>query len=54
VDRALIKANASMNSLLETEVLSDASVYVDELEENSEYKVTSTRKKHSILKYSNR
>jgi len=45
VDSAFIKANASMDSLLEKEVLSDASVYVDELEENSEYKVTSTRKK---------
>lgn len=30
--------------MVEKEVLEDASAYVDELEENSEYKVTSTRK----------
>ena len=45
VDSAFIKANASMDSLVEKEVLEDASAYVNELEENSEYKVTSTRKK---------
>ncbi|MFD1630074.1 transposase [Pseudopedobacter beijingensis] len=45
VDSAFIKANASMDSLLEKEVLEDASAFVDELEENSEYKVTSERKK---------
>lgn len=61
VDSAFIKANASMDSLVEKlvvsdveqEVLEDASAYVDELEENSEFKagsersrtVTSTRKK---------
>ncbi len=44
VDSAFIKANASMDSLVEKEVLEDASAYVDELEENSEFKVTSTRK----------
>src|SRR5690606_26130178 len=44
VDSAYIKANASMDSLLEKEVIADASAYVNELEENSEYKVTSTRK----------
>src|SRR5690606_16047001 len=42
VDSAYIKANASMDSLLEKEVIADASAYVNELEENSEYKVTST------------
>lgn len=45
VDSALIKANASMDSLVEKEVLQDASAFVNELEENSEYKVTSARKK---------
>src|SRR5690625_3438276 len=45
VDSAFIKANASMDTLVEKEVLEDASAYVNELEENSEFKVTSTRKK---------
>lgn len=45
VDSAFIKANASMDSLLEKEVLEDASAFVSELEENSEFKVTSERKK---------
>lgn len=44
VDSAFIKANASMDSLVEKEVLEDASAYVNELEENSEYKVTTARK----------
>ena len=34
-----------MDSLVEKEVLEDASAFVNEFEENSEYKVTSTRKK---------
>jgi transposase len=45
VDSVFIKANASMDSLVEKEVLEDASVFVNELEENSEFKVTHTRKK---------
>ena len=45
IDSAFIKANASMDSLLEKEVLEDASVFVNELEENSEFKTTTTRKK---------
>jgi transposase len=45
VDAAFIKANASMDSLVEKEVVADASAYVNELEEGSEYKVTGTRKK---------
>ena len=45
VDAAFIKANASMDSLAEKEVLEDASAFVNELEENSEFKTTSTRKK---------
>lgn len=45
VDSAFMKANASMDSLLEKEVLEDASAFVNELEENSEFKTTTTRKK---------
>ncbi|MCO5254200.1 MAG: IS1182 family transposase [Bacteroidetes bacterium] len=53
VDSAYIKANASMDSLVEklvvseveSEVLEDASAFVKELEENSEFKVTTERKK---------
>ncbi|MDX1903427.1 MAG: transposase, partial [Thermonemataceae bacterium] len=45
VDSVFIKANASMDSLVEKEILDDASAFVSELEENSEFKVTSTRKK---------
>ena len=45
VDSVFIKANASMDSLFEKEVLEDASAFVNELEENSEFKTTSTRKK---------
>lgn len=45
VDSAFVKANASMDSLGEKEVIEDSSAYVDELNEGSEYKVTKTRKK---------
>lgn len=53
VDSAFIKSNASMDSLVEKEVLEDVSAFVDELEENSGFKtrtersrsVTSERKK---------
>jgi transposase len=45
VDSAFIKANASMDSLVEKEVLTDAEFYADELNQNSEFKVSSTRKK---------
>lgn len=45
VDSVFIKANASMDSLVEKEVLEDASAFVNELEENSEFKTTNTRKK---------
>ncbi|MBM6497728.1 IS1182 family transposase, partial [Flavobacterium macrobrachii] len=38
VDSVFIKANASMDSLVEKEVLDDASAFVNELEENSEFK----------------
>jgi hypothetical protein len=36
VDSAYIKANASMDSLVEKEVIEDSSAYVNVLEENSE------------------
>lgn len=45
VDSAFIKANASMDSLVEKEILDDVSAFMDEFDENSEYKVTTTRKK---------
>lgn len=45
VDSAYIKANASMDSLVEKEVIEDSRAYVNELDEGSEYKVTSARKK---------
>jgi transposase len=45
VDSVFIKANASMDSLVEKEVLEDARAFLNELEENNEFKTTSTRKK---------
>ena len=45
IDSAFIKANASMDSLIEKEVIEDGSAYVNELNEGSEYQVTSTRKR---------
>jgi hypothetical protein len=45
VDSAYIKANASMDSLVEKEIIADASAFVNEFNENSEYKVTTQRKK---------
>jgi transposase len=44
VDSAFIKANASMDSLVEKNVVEDAEMYLDELNEGSEYKVSKTRK----------
>lgn len=46
VDSALIKANASMDSLQEKEVLADVETYADELNQGSEYKVTAQKKKN--------
>ncbi len=37
VDSAFVKANASMDSLIEKEVIADASSFVNDLNENSEY-----------------
>jgi transposase len=45
MDSAFIKANASLDSLLEKEVIDDVCVYADELHANSEYKVTAEKKK---------
>jgi transposase len=45
VDSVFIKANAGMDSLLEKEVLEDAAYYAKELNENSEYKVSESKKK---------
>lgn len=45
IDSAYVKANASLDSLVEKEVLEDAEYYAQELNEGSEYKVSATRKK---------
>jgi len=49
MDSAFIKANASMESLLEKEILEDVDAYADELSENSEHTdkqtITSEKKK---------
>jgi transposase len=47
IDSAFIKANASMDSLLEKEVLEDAAAYAQELSENSEYAVSESKKKEA-------
>lgn len=44
IDSAFIKANASMDSLVEKEVVEDAEQYLDELNEGSEYKVSKSKK----------
>ena len=40
VDSAYIKANASMDSLQEKEIIDDVELYADELNEGSEFKIT--------------
>ena len=45
IDSAYIKANASMDSLLEKEIIEDVSDYANELNEGSEYKVQASIKK---------
>lgn len=47
IDSAYIKANASMDSLMEKEVITDAGAYADELDQNiaPEHTVTQTKKK---------
>src|SRR5690606_36458204 len=44
-DSVFIKPNSSMDSLVEKEVLEDASAFVNEVGEKSEFKSTCTRKK---------
>ena len=39
IDSAYVKANASMDSIVEKEILDDADVYMEELNEQSEYKI---------------
>jgi transposase len=54
IDSAFIKANASMDSLLEKEVLADGDVYTDELNENDEDKKTvSAQKKKEVEQHHN-
>jgi Transposase and inactivated derivatives len=45
VDSAFVKANASMDSLVEKEVLEDVKQYTQELNNNNEFKVSAEKKK---------
>lgn len=45
VDSAFIKANASMDSLVEKEIIDDVKTYTEELNTNSEYQVSTQKKK---------
>jgi IS5 family transposase len=51
IDSAYIKANASMDSLIEKEVLEDADNYSKELQENEENKTVSTQKKQEVERH---
>lgn len=54
IDSAFIKANASMDSLLEKEVLADGAVYTAELKENNEdKKAVSAQKKKEVEQHHN-
>jgi transposase len=44
IDSAFIKANASLDSMVEKEVIDDAKVYCDELNEGSEFKLEVAKK----------
>jgi transposase len=44
IDSAFVKANASLDSVIEREVAEDAKAYCDELNEGSEYKLTLNKK----------
>jgi transposase len=44
IDSAFIKANASLDSLIEKEVIADAQVYCDELNDGSEFKLAISKK----------
>jgi transposase len=48
LDSAFIKANASLDSLVEKDVLDDVGIYAQELNDNSEYKVTVEKKKQVL------
>ena len=45
VDSAFIKANASMDSLVEKEIIADAKTYTEELNTHSDYQVTPQKQK---------
>lgn len=45
VDSAFIKANASMDSLVEKEIIDDVQTYAEEFNANSEYQVSTQKKK---------
>lgn len=51
IDSAYIKANASMDSLLEKEVLADADYYANELNENDEERKTISTSKKKTVEY---
>lgn len=44
IDSAFIKANASLDSMVEKEVIADAQVYCDELNDGSEFKLAISKK----------
>lgn len=54
VDSAFIKANASLDSLVEKEILDDVAAYADELNQNSDYKVTAQKKKQVAQQHQRR
>ncbi len=45
IDSAYIKANASLDSLIEKQIIEDAQIFSNELNDNSEFKVTAQKKK---------
>jgi transposase len=51
VDSALVKANASLDSLVEKEVMDDAAVFVDELNEEVSDTIVSKTRKHLVDKH---
>jgi len=46
IDSAFVKANASLDSLIEKEVIEDVKAYCDELNEGSEYKLTLSKEEN--------
>ncbi|MEK6868207.1 MAG: IS1182 family transposase, partial [Nanoarchaeota archaeon] len=49
IDSAYLKANASMDSLVEKEILDDVEKYSKELNENSEYKISAEKKEEGEI-----